>query len=110
MQSSIIKKEKEIFMAEPAQIALNIGSSQTYIPGFTNIDISTKADISLDLSKDRLPFEDSSVDLIFSYHTLEHVPDYLFSLSEIHRVLKHRGRFLLGVPYVTLTEYNLINP
>lgn len=36
--------------------------------------------------------------------------NYLFSLSEIHRVLKHGGRFLVGVPYVTLTEYDLANP
>lgn len=97
-------------MLEPEQISLNIGASQTYIPGFINIDISSKADISLDLSKDRLPFEDSSVDVVFSYHTLEHVSNYLFSLSEIHRVLKHGGRFLVGLPYVTLTEYNLVNP
>lgn len=92
------------------QIALNIGASQTYLPGFVNIDIASNADISLDLNKDRLPFEDGSVDLVFSYHTLEHISNYLFSLSEIHRVLKHGGRFLVGLPYVTLTEYNLVNP
>lgn len=89
---------------------LNIGAGQTYIPGFMNIDISPKADITLDLGKDKLPLEEDSVDLIFSYHTLEHVPDYLFALSEIHRVLRHGGCFLLGVPYVTLTEYHLVNP
>jgi SAM-dependent methyltransferase len=92
------------------QVRLNIGAGGTYIPGFTNIDISTKADITLDLGKNRLPFNDDSVDLVFSYHTLEHVPDYLFAISEIHRVLKHGGRFLVGLPYVTLSEYNLVNP
>jgi SAM-dependent methyltransferase len=91
-------------------VRLNIGAGATYIPGFINIDISPKADISLDLGKDKLPFEDGGVDLVFSYHTLEHVPDYLFALSEIHRVLKHGGRFLVGLPYVTLTEYHLVNP
>ncbi len=97
-------------MAELKQLKLNIGAGQTYIPEFINIDLSDKADISLDLSTDRLPFEDNSVDLVFSYHTLEHIPDYLFALSEIYRVLKHRGRFLIGLPYVSLTEYNLVNP
>lgn len=91
-------------------VSLNIGAGKTRIPGFHNIDISDKADISLDLSKDRLPFEDDSVDLVFSYHCLEHVPDYLFAISEIHRVLKHGSLFLVGLPYVTLTEYNLVNP
>ncbi|MDQ3387656.1 MAG: methyltransferase domain-containing protein, partial [Actinomycetota bacterium] len=91
-------------MEEPREVRLNIGAGQTYIPGFINIDISSKADIVLDLGRDQLPFEDNSVDLIFSYHTLEHVPNYLFALSEIHRVLKNGGAFLVGLPYITLTE------
>lgn len=97
-------------MSNPTETKLNLGASQTYIPGFINIDLSKKADISLDLGKDKLPFDDNSVDMIFSLHTLEHIPDYLFCLSEIHRVLKHGGRFLVGLPYVTLTEYHLVNP
>lgn len=89
---------------------LNIGAGKTYIPGFVNIDISQKADVQLDIGRERLPFEDDSVELIFTYHTLEHVFDYLFALGEIHRVLIHGGRLLVGVPYVTSTEYNLVNP
>lgn len=97
-------------MNKKNEVKLNIGAGKSYIQGFINIDISPKADISLDLGKDKLPFEENSVDLIFSHHTLEHVPDYLFALTEIHRVLKHGGRFLVGLPYVTLTEYHLVNP
>jgi len=97
-------------MNSDTEIKLNIGAGKTYIPGFTNIDITDSADLKIDLSKEELPFKDSSVDLIFTYHTLEHVDNYLFSISEIHRVLKHGGRLLVGVPYVTSTEYNLVNP
>ncbi|MBT8254011.1 MAG: class I SAM-dependent methyltransferase [Flavobacteriaceae bacterium] len=89
---------------------INIGAGQTYIPGFINIDIDEKADITIDLSVDKLPFETSSVDLVFTYHTLEHIPNYLFALSEIHRVLRPGGILLVGVPYVSLTKYNLVNP
>ncbi len=97
-------------MTDVIEVKLNIGAGLTYIPGFHNIDVSPNADIVIDLSKQPLPFEDGSVDLVFSYHCLEHVEDYLFALSEIYRVLKHGGVFLIGVPYVTLTEYNLVNP
>jgi SAM-dependent methyltransferase len=97
-------------MSNSSEVKLNLGASHTYIPGFINIDISSKADISLDLGKDRLPFDDDSVDIIFSLNTLEHIPDYLFCLSEIYRVLKHGGRLLVELPYVTLTEYHLVNP
>jgi predicted SAM-dependent methyltransferase len=89
---------------------VNIGAGKTFIPGYVNIDISSVADVVLDLNRERLPFKDNSVDIIFSYHALEHVENYLFALGEIHRVLRHGGWFLLGVPYVTLTEYNLVNP
>jgi predicted SAM-dependent methyltransferase len=92
------------------KLKLNIGAGATYLPGFVNVDISEKADLTLDLNKDRLPFDDSSVGLIFSYHCLEHVENYLFALQEIYRVLNQGGILLLGVPYVTLTEVNLVNP
>jgi hypothetical protein len=41
---------------------------------------------------------------------LEHIPNYLFALGEIHRVLKHDGELFLSLPYATLTEYHLVNP
>lgn len=82
----------------------------SFIPGFKNIDISSNAEIVLDVGKEPLPFDDSSVDLVYSYHTIEHVPDYLFVMKQIFRVLKDGGTLLMGVPYVTLTEYNLVNP
>lgn len=91
-------------------VKLNIGAGKTHLPGFTNIDISERAEISMDIGTQPLPFADSSVDVVFSHHTLEHVPNYLFALSEIHRVLKHGGYLFLGVPYITLTKYNLVNP
>jgi SAM-dependent methyltransferase len=97
-------------MNSKGNIKLNVGAGKTHIPGFINIDISSKADISLNLSEEKLPFEDDSVDIIFSYHTLEHVPNYLHALSEIYRVLKNGGILLVGVPYVTLTEFHLVNP
>jgi len=97
-------------MNDKQNISLNIGAGKTFIPGFINIDISNKADISLNLSEEKLPFADSSVDVIFTYHTLEHVPNYLFALSEMYRVLKNGGILLIGVPYVTLTEFHLVNP
>ncbi len=89
---------------------LNLGAGHTHIPGFINIDIHERADITLNLGTDKLPFPDSSVQTVFSAHTLEHIPDYLFALGEIHRVLKHDGELLLSLPYVTLTELHLINP
>jgi len=57
-------------MNKDDRIKLNIGTGQTYIPGFTNISPSPQADIQLELGKDKLPFEDDSIDFIFSYHEI----------------------------------------
>jgi len=91
-------------------LQLNLGAAKTYIPGFVNIDIHEAAELSLDLGADRLPFPDDSVRTVVSHHTLEHVPDYLFALGEIHRVLEHDGELLLSLPYATLTENHMVNP
>jgi SAM-dependent methyltransferase len=95
---------------DPGPLELNLGAAKTYIPGFVNIDIDEKAELSLDLGVEELPFADNSVRTVVSLHTLEHVPDYLFALGEIHRVLRHDGELLLSLPYVTLTEHHLVNP
>jgi SAM-dependent methyltransferase len=89
---------------------LNIGAGQSYIPGALNVDISVRAELSLDLSTSPLPFDDSSVETIVSIATLEHIPNYLFALGEMYRVLKHDGALLLMLPYVTSTEHHLVNP
>ena len=91
-------------------VFVNMGAGNTRIEGAINIDISPKADISLNLGVDPLPFDDESVDLIYSDHTIEHVENYLYLIGEVNRVLKKGGCFLVGVPYVTLTKYHLVNP
>ena len=46
-----------------------------------------------------LPFEDNSIDEIYSFHFLEHVDDLEFVLKEIYRVLKPNGKKIGTVPH-----------
>jgi len=46
-----------------------------------------------------LPFEDNSIDEIYSFHFLEHVDNLEFALKEIYRVLKPNGRNIGTVPH-----------
>lgn len=48
-----------------------------------------------DLTKDRFPFEDGTIDAVFSGWTLDAMPPYSHRhvAEEIHRVLKPRGKF-----------------
>lgn len=47
-----------------------------------------------------LPYEDAHFDLVFCFSVLEHIREYPTALSEIHRVLRPGGTFLLGMPAV----------
>jgi ubiquinone/menaquinone biosynthesis C-methylase UbiE len=45
-----------------------------------------------------IPIEDSSVDVVVSYETVEHVKEYKKFLSEIKRVLKPKGLLIISTP------------
>lgn len=45
-----------------------------------------------------LEFTDASFDIVYSYHVLEHIPDYNKALDEIHRVLRDTGVYCIGTP------------
>lgn len=62
-----------------------------------------------DLSHDRWPFADSSVDRFLCYHVIEHVPDVVSFMREIHRVGRP-GAVLTGeVPHF-LSPYAYADP
>lgn len=44
------------------------------------------------------PFEDNSFDLVVTRYALHHFPDIGRSISEVSRILKHKGRFFISDP------------
>lgn len=46
----------------------------------------------------RLEFADGAFDFVYSYHVLEHIPDYGKALAEMRRVLAAGGGYLIGTP------------
>lgn len=44
------------------------------------------------------PFEDNSFDLVVTRYALHHLPDIGRSISEVSRILKHKGRFFISDP------------
>lgn len=63
------------------------------------------------LDATRLPYKDDSFDVIVSFETIEHIPDYEKYLSECRRVLKDGGTFICSTPNVTtLGAEKAVNP
>jgi len=46
----------------------------------------------------RLPYRDQSFDNVISIYNMEHIDDLQAVLTEVHRVLRPRGRFLVALP------------
>lgn len=94
-------------------VILDVGCGQKKLPGAIGLDFSnmSDADICLNLNTDNLPFDDNSVDYVYSSHCLEHLSTdgFMHVLSEIYRVLSSDGSFFLTVPYFQ-TSANFANP
>jgi predicted SAM-dependent methyltransferase len=73
-----------------------------YLSGWINVDANVftgRADVWVDL-RGPLPFRDESVDVFYSHHVIEHLPDSTlpFHMAEMHRCLKRGGGIRIGGP------------
>lgn len=90
----------------PSPIRVDLGCGNAKREGFIGLDYveGPQVDHVLDLTKDRYPFDDDTVDEVFSAHFLEHieVPNHVF--SEISRICKDGARIEFWTPYAFSEE------
>ena len=72
---------------------------------FLGIDILRSANVDVQGDATRLPLATSSVDELYSRHTLEHIPDIVQTLRECYRVCSDGGSVELIMPHFTSYEY-----
>lgn len=84
-------------------VKVHLGPGQNnYIEGWINVDanlFSAQPDVWADL-RDALPFRDGTVDVFYSHHMIEHLPDKTlpFHMREMYRCLKPGGFVRIGGP------------
>lgn len=84
-------------------VRVQLGSGRKrYLEGWINVDanvLTARVDVWADL-RNRLPFRDNSVDVFYSHHVIEHLPERLlpFHFREMFRCLKPGGLVRIGVP------------
>ena len=82
-------------------IILNIGSGDQRIrEDIRNLDIFPGPNVDIVGSAEKIPLEDSSVDLILSQEAFEHIPNAKLALSECRRCLKKDGKIYFQVPFI----------
>lgn len=79
---------------------LDIGCGRDKLQGAIGVDCMPLpgVDVVCDLSK-HLPFEDSEFEVVYSNQVLEHVPNMIGLVEEIHRILVPGGLMVAHVPY-----------
>lgn len=89
---------------ESAPLRLNLGCGRSAMPGWVNVDQVKLAgvDVVADLSACRykpLPFDDGSVSEFYLSHVIEHIPDTLALMQELHRAAKPGALLTARTPY-----------
>src|SRR5262249_23423622 len=115
LHTASVKKAETLSSATKHRLNLACGPNRK--EGWINVDLSDGADLQLDL-REKLPFPDDSVEVIYSEHFFEHLnypsfadsnafaglelsgyqSEVLFFLREAYRVLVPGGLFSVGVP------------
>jgi len=83
-------KAKKIIGGDNSQEALKIAKQKysAFNTIFVNVDANKK-----------LPFKKNYFDLVVSFETIEHLKNYSLFISEIKRILKPKGIFLISTPH-----------
>ena len=79
-------------------LALNLGGGSDNYEGYINIDLGRYPNVHIVSPLEKIPYQDSSVDLVVSNSALEHIKDYKSVVNEVYRILKPGGYFYLSVP------------
>ncbi len=86
---------------------LDVGCGANKTAGAVGLDNNprTAADVIHDLGEIPYPFPDSEFDLCVSNHVVEHVPDVMAFIGELHRITKPGGRIKILTPHYTNPDW-----
>jgi SAM-dependent methyltransferase len=86
-------------LQERPRMKLNLGCCDAILDGYVNVDMVEVPGVQqlADL-RATWPWPDSSVDFIRAHDIIEHLPDKIFTMNEMWRVLKEGGQAEIVVP------------
>jgi len=89
---------------------LDLGCGRNKLPGSIGVDFLDLpgVDCVADLN-DRLPFQDTSFDVVYSNQVFEHVTNFLGLMTECHRLLRQGGLLVAHVPYFR-SSWSAVDP
>jgi ubiquinone/menaquinone biosynthesis C-methylase UbiE len=86
---------------------LDVGCGWNKTAGAVGMDSNPKthADVIHDLGAIPYPFDDNEFDEIVCRHVIEHVPDVMALVSELHRITRPGGRITIVTPHYSNPDW-----
>ena len=86
---------------------LDVGCGQNKFEGAIGLDSNPRshADVIHDLGSFPYPFEANQFDEIICRHVVEHVPDVIGFVTELHRITKSGGRLRIVTPHYSNPDW-----
>jgi SAM-dependent methyltransferase len=86
---------------------LDVGCGQNKFAGAIGIDSNPRshADVIHDLGIFPYPFDRDQFDEVICRHVIEHVPDVLSLINELHRITKPGGRLKIVTPHYSNPDW-----
>lgn len=86
---------------------LDVGCGMNKAEGAIGLDSNprTHADVIHDLGEFPYPFADNEFDCVVANHVVEHVPDVMSFIAELHRVTRAGGTIRLLTPHYTNPDW-----
>lgn len=81
---------------------------ETFEPNLNRLDELGVKGCEVNIERERLPFQDSTFDIVIANQVIEHTKDIFFIFSEISRVLKERGVIIVGFPNLAALHNRLL--
>ena len=97
---AIITFKYNLGIKNKSPLKLHLGCGDNYFEGYVNIDWRKTRATDLVCNIRKLPYPDNSIELIETYHAIEHLPrhDLPKALKEWDRVLFSGGRLIIEYP------------
>lgn len=80
---------------------LNMGCGLHPTPGYVNADLARLpgVDVVCDFAHRPFPFRDNTFDEVYLSHILEHLPDMMGTMEEVHRIARSSATVTVMVPH-----------
>jgi ubiquinone/menaquinone biosynthesis C-methylase UbiE len=83
---------------------LNVGSGESFIEGWINLDKTSSPDIDINFDLDlipveKIPLDENSIDTILMSHVIEHLRNPMDVMQDLYRLAKSNATLMIRTPH-----------